>query len=135
MRKYKLAELFCGPGGFAEGAKQTKKFTHLWVNDIDPSALNTFSHNHPECETIQGDGLKIFNNQKSFCLELKSKLEETIKYLETSSDDIVYLNEDGSKEVWKDTTREKVLSDARNDYKECLEALNRIDAQLKSLNE
>ena len=64
MRKYKLAELFCGPGGFAEGAKQTKKFTHLWVNDIDQSALNTFSHNHPECETIQGDGLKIFNNQK-----------------------------------------------------------------------
>lgn len=78
--------------------------------------------------------LKIFNNQKSFCLDLKSKLEETIKYLEVSSDDIVYLNEDGSKEVWKDTTREKVLSDAKNDYKECLSALERIELQLKSLS-
>jgi len=64
MKKYKLAELFCGPGGFAEGAKQAKLFTHVWVNDIDQSALDTFSHNHPECETIHGDGSKIFNNQK-----------------------------------------------------------------------
>jgi len=79
--------------------------------------------------------IKIFNNQKSFCLDLKSKLEETIKYLETSSDDIVYLNEDGSKEVWKDTTREKVLTDAKNDYKECVDALERIEIQLKSLDE
>jgi DNA (cytosine-5)-methyltransferase 1 len=64
MKKYKLAELFCGPGGFAEGAKQAKLFTHVWVNDIDQSALDTFSHNHPECETIHGDGSKIFNDQK-----------------------------------------------------------------------
>ena len=56
MKKYKLAELFCGPGGFAEGAKQAKLFTHVWVNDIDKSALDTFKHNHPECETIHGDG-------------------------------------------------------------------------------
>ena len=71
----------------------------------------------------------------SFAEVISVEPMKSIKYLETSSDDIVYLNEDGSKEVWKDTTREKVLSDARNDYKECLEALNRIDAQLKSLNE
>ncbi len=71
MKKYKLAELFCGPGGFAEGAKQTKLFTHVWVNDIDQSALDTFKQNHPECETIQGDGSKIFNNQKM--KELKKK--------------------------------------------------------------
>lgn len=71
MKKYKLAELFCGPGGFAEGAKQAKLFTHVWVNDIDKSALDTFRHNHPECETIHGDGSKIFNNQKMS--ELKKK--------------------------------------------------------------
>jgi len=71
MKKYKLAELFCGPGGFAEGAKQTKLFTHVWVNDIDQSALDTFSHNHPECETIHGDGSKIFNIKKM--KELKKK--------------------------------------------------------------
>ena len=55
--------------------------------------------------------------------------------METSSDDIVYLNEDGNKEVWKDTTREKMLTDAKNDYKECVDALERIEIQLKSLNE
>jgi DNA (cytosine-5)-methyltransferase 1 len=71
MRKYKLAELFCGPGGFAEGAKQTKKFTHLWVNDIDQSSLDTFRRNHPECETVQGNGSEIFNNQKM--RELKNR--------------------------------------------------------------
>lgn len=78
--------------------------------------------------------IKVFNNQKSFCLDLKSKLEETIKYLEAASNDIVYLNEDGSEEIWKDTTKEKVLSDAKNDYKECLDALDRIENQLKALN-
>ena len=71
MKKYKLAELFCGPGGFAEGAKQTKLFTHVWVNDIDQTALDTFKHNHPECETIPGNGLKIFNDKKMH--ELKKK--------------------------------------------------------------
>ena len=71
MKKYKVAELFCGPGGFAEGAKQAKLFTHVWVNDIDSSALDTFKHNHPECETIHGDGSKIFNKQKME--ELKKK--------------------------------------------------------------
>ena len=39
MKKYKLAELFCGPGGFAEGAKQAKLFTHVWVNDIAAKSL------------------------------------------------------------------------------------------------
>ena len=34
----KLGEIFCGPGGFAEGAKKAKGFKHVWANDIDPDA-------------------------------------------------------------------------------------------------
>lgn len=71
MKTYKLGELFCGPGGFAEGARQTKLFSHVWANDIDESALNTFKHNHPECETIRGDGSKIFHDQKMERLKKK----------------------------------------------------------------
>jgi hypothetical protein len=79
--------------------------------------------------------LKIFHNQKSFCLDLKQKLEESIQYLETSGDKIPYMLEDGRTMYWDDTMREKVLNDAKNDYKECLESLERIEGQLKSLNE
>ena len=77
--------------------------------------------------------IKVLKNQLGFCVDFKSKLEETIHHLETSTDDIVYLNEDGSKEVWKDTTRLSVLEDARNDMKECILAIARIHESLKNL--
>lgn len=77
---------------------------------------------------------KIFKNQKGFCLDLKSKLEETIHHLENSTDDIMYINEDGSVEKWKDTTKSIVLKDAKNDYKECISALDRIESVLKELS-
>lgn len=76
---------------------------------------------------------KVLKNQLGFCLDFKSKLEETIHHLETSTDDIVYLNEDGSKEVWKDTTRLSVLEDAKKDMMECDLALDRIRESLKGL--
>jgi len=77
--------------------------------------------------------IKVLQNQRGFCLDLKGKLEESINYLKTSSDDIVYLNEDGTKEVWKDTARAQVLSAAENDYKECLAAIDRINFSLSEL--
>ena len=77
--------------------------------------------------------IKVLKNQRGFCLDFKSKLEETIHHLKNSSDDIVYLNEDGSKEVWKDTTRLTVLEDASCDLVECVAALERIQASLKEL--
>jgi hypothetical protein len=77
--------------------------------------------------------IKVLKNQLGFCVDFKSKLEETIHHLETSTDDIVYLNEDGSKEVWKDTTRLSVLEDAKNDMKECILAIARIHESLKGL--
>jgi site-specific DNA-cytosine methylase len=36
---YKLGELFSGPGGFAEGARKTRVFEHVWANDIDSNGL------------------------------------------------------------------------------------------------
>jgi DNA (cytosine-5)-methyltransferase 1 len=52
---YKLGELFCGPGGFAEGARKTRVFEHVWANDIDPMACKTFELNHPNTKVITGD--------------------------------------------------------------------------------
>ena len=74
--------------------------------------------------------LKIFNNQKSFCVSLKDKLEETIRYLESSDNKIKYMNEDGSQEYWTDTNREKILDGARKELKECLQALDDINQRL-----
>ena len=51
---FKKGELFCGPGGLAEGAKiasseyanKSFQIIHEWANDIDPSACETFRENH-----------------------------------------------------------------------------------------
>lgn len=77
--------------------------------------------------------IKVLKNQLGKCLDFKMKLEETLSFLKNSGEDIVYLNEDGSKEVWKDTTRSTVISDAENDYKECVAAIERIRTSLESL--
>lgn len=60
MIKYKLGELFCGPGGFAEGARKAKGFEHVWANDIDRDACETFQKHHPKCKVIKGDVFKDF---------------------------------------------------------------------------
>jgi hypothetical protein len=76
---------------------------------------------------------KVFKMQKAKVEEFRAKLVETIHHLETSTDDIVYFNEDGSKDVWKDTTREMVLTDAKTDLTECDLALERINKSLADL--
>jgi len=76
---------------------------------------------------------KVFKNQKGAVMSFKAKVEETIHHLETTGNDIVYINEDGSKEVWPDTTKNQVLADAREDLKECDLALERIEESLRSL--
>jgi len=76
---------------------------------------------------------KIFSNQRSFCLSVKDKLEETIKYLENSDNKIKYMNEDGSQEYWTDTNRQKILKGAKLELKECLRALKDVDSQLEKI--
>ena len=40
----KIGELFCGAGGFAEGAKQAG-FSHVWGNDDHEDSCKTFEKN------------------------------------------------------------------------------------------
>ena len=54
MRK-KIAELFCGAGGFAEGAKEAG-FKHVWGVDNDKDACKSFEDNQgckSYCEDIE----------------------------------------------------------------------------------
>tara|TARA_B110000503_G_scaffold137952_1_gene223111 strand:- start:23 stop:1147 length:1125 start_codon:yes stop_codon:yes gene_type:complete len=59
MKKYKLGELFCGPGGFAQGAENTDKFKHVWAIDKDPDTIKTFQLNHPNCKSIIMDAKNL----------------------------------------------------------------------------
>lgn len=49
--KYKLGELFCGPGGLAWGATNAKcknrqySIVHEWANDYDSDTCETYRHN------------------------------------------------------------------------------------------
>lgn len=54
---YRLAELFCGPGGLALGAESAiasnehfeARIKSIWANDIDPDACRTYARNiHPD---------------------------------------------------------------------------------------
>jgi DNA (cytosine-5)-methyltransferase 1 len=64
--KYKLGELFCGPGGIAWGAlnaqitdakNQLFSIEHAWANDYDYDTCSTYSHNI--CHTPVNDNGKI----------------------------------------------------------------------------
>ena len=48
--KLKIAELFCGAGGFAEGAKKAG-FKHIWGVDIHKDSCETFKNNQ-KCEAF-----------------------------------------------------------------------------------
>ena len=47
---FKIAELFCGAGGFAEGAKRAG-FKHIWGVDIHKDSCETFKNNQ-KCEAF-----------------------------------------------------------------------------------
>ena len=72
----KLGELFCGPGGFAEGAKKAGGFKHVWANDIHPDSCKTFKKHHPDCEVFEGDVFKDFINN-----EMKKLSKNIFKFL------------------------------------------------------
>lgn len=49
MKKFKLGELFCGPGGLAWGAMNADvpgmKIEHAWANDYDKDTCETYTYN------------------------------------------------------------------------------------------
>lgn len=59
--KFKLGELFCGPGGIAWGAINAKidkdeyKIRHQWANDYDTDTCKTYRHN-----ICEGDDASVF---------------------------------------------------------------------------
>lgn len=80
MEKFKLGELFCGPGGLACGALQSKsddgRFTieHAWANDYDPDTCETYIKNlcpdAPEtvyCGDVRELDIKSLGSIDAFC--------------------------------------------------------------------
>jgi DNA (cytosine-5)-methyltransferase 1 len=78
---FRLAELFCGPGGLALGAKSAfvsnenynAKIVPVWANDINPDACKTYIRNiHPDnpsavvCKPVQEIDLKNLPNFDAF---------------------------------------------------------------------
>lgn len=66
--KFRLGELFCGPGGLAWGAMNASisnpayKIVHQWANDYDQDTCNTYSYNicpNNEDSVICGDVRKL----------------------------------------------------------------------------
>ena len=65
--KFKLGELFCGPGGIAIGASNSivetsdKKYLidHSWANDYHEDTCATYAHNFPDVKVICGDVTKL----------------------------------------------------------------------------
>lgn len=66
--KFRLGELFCGPGGLAWGAMKASisnpayKIVHQWANDYDQDTCNTYSYNicpNNEDSVICGDVRKL----------------------------------------------------------------------------
>lgn len=49
MEKFKLGELFCGPGGLAWGAMHANvpgmRIVHAWANDYDKDTCDTYTYN------------------------------------------------------------------------------------------
>jgi DNA (cytosine-5)-methyltransferase 1 len=51
----RVADLFCGAGGFSHGFTQTGSFEVVLGLDIRPSSVETFKANHPNALTLCGD--------------------------------------------------------------------------------
>lgn len=59
---FKLGELFCGPGGIGCGVQLAcadeslnAEIRHVWANDIDPAACNTYAGRFPESNVANCD--------------------------------------------------------------------------------
>jgi DNA (cytosine-5)-methyltransferase 1 len=57
-KKLRVIDFFCGAGGFSEGFRQAG-FEVIWGIDKWQPAVDTHKENHPECETICDDVIRI----------------------------------------------------------------------------
>ena len=70
--KYKLGELFCGPGGLACGALKAKSLdekhsiVHEWANDYDRDTCETYRYNicRDRPETVYQEDIRKFDMEK-----------------------------------------------------------------------
>ena len=69
--KYRLGELFCGPGGLAYGAKTADigngdQIVHAWANDFDQDTCNTYIHNicPDDPESVYCEDVRTFDLTK-----------------------------------------------------------------------
>lgn len=62
-RKFSVAEVFCGCGGFSYGFEMQGDFETVLGIDIKTEALNTFKHNHQNPVTIQRDVREIEDSE------------------------------------------------------------------------
>ncbi|SDG94811.1 DNA cytosine methyltransferase [Microbacterium pygmaeum] len=62
---FRLGELFSGPGGIAEGARQAAgsvegyRIAHAWATDYDRDTCDTYKHNFPGARVIHEDVRKL----------------------------------------------------------------------------
>ncbi len=80
MNVFKLGELFCGPGGLACGAINSRSLDgklgieHVWANDYDSDSCKTYIKNicpdSPEtvfCGDVRNLDIKLLENIDAFC--------------------------------------------------------------------
>lgn len=61
MRKLRVVDLFCGPGGLSEGF-QLAGCEVVYGLDNNKDAVATFQHNHPSAKTVKEDATKVNPN-------------------------------------------------------------------------
>ena len=82
---------------------------------------------------------KMINNELSMMKDFKSKVVDSITYLENytpQTKDLQFFNEDGSNEIWVDDTdrREIVLKDLREDLEKVNNGITLAESELNKLN-
>ena len=78
---------------------------------------------------------KVVSNEIGHLNEAKAKIEEIVKYFTHNEGDVTMLcNEEGFTERWKNTNKDQILKDAKNDLKMCkklITALTKIKNEAK----
>jgi hypothetical protein len=85
---------------------------------------------YPEYERF-----KVVSNEIGHLKEAKAKLEEIVEYFSHNDGDVTMIcNEEGFTERWKNTNKDQILKDSKNDLKLCkktITALTKIKNEAK----